>query len=227
MIRIYYALLFSLIYSGSGAQSANPFMKDAHGRPLYLRTTYVAEGSPYFYDDYCFAEITLTNGKVYPDVKVKIDLANKSILYMTESGVEMIASTPIRQVKLMSFISDETDYGEAILRGFNSPLNAADGNIYQVLEDGKTKLLKEVIVTYSDTKKYGEANITRVFTKKEIFFAVFENKKELRKVDKNKSSLISMFETKQTEIRNYIENQKLKCKSEQDLIKVFNYYNSI
>ena len=53
------------------------------------------------------------------------------------------------------------------------------------------------------------------------------NETELRKVEKNKASLISMFETKQTEIRNYIENQKLKCKSEQDLIKVFNYYNSI
>jgi hypothetical protein len=227
MVRIYYVLLFSLISSGLQAQSANPFMKDAYGRPLYLRTSYVAEGSPYFYDDYCFAEITTTNGKVYPDVKVKIDLINKYIIYITESGDEMIATTAIHQVKFMSFIYNETAYGETILRGFNYPLNAADGNIYQVLEDGKTKLLKEVIVTYSDTKKYGEANITRVFTKKEIFFAVFENKTKLRKVDKNKTSLISMFETKQTDIRNYIENQKLKCKSEQDLIKVFNYYNSI
>ncbi|HMK25018.1 MAG TPA: hypothetical protein VK483_03245 [Chitinophagaceae bacterium] len=227
MVRIYYVLLFLIISSGLQAQSANPFMKDAFGRPLYLRTNYIAEGSPFFYDEYCFAEITTTNGKVYPNVKVKIDLVNKSIIYMTESGEEMIATTPINQVKLMIFINNETAYGETILRGFNSPMNSADGNIYQVLEDGKAKLLKEVIVTYSDTKKYSEATITRVFTKKENFFALFENKTELRKVDKNKNSLISMFETKQAEIRNYIENQKLKCKSEQDLIKIFNYYNSI
>jgi len=146
---------------------------------------------------------------------------------MTESGDEMIATTPINQVKLMIFINNETAYGEVILRSFNSPLNSGDGNIYQVLEDGKAKLLKEVIVTFSDIKKYGEANITRVFTKKEILFALFENTTELRKVEKNKASLISMFETKQNEIRNYIESQKLKCKNEEDIIKIFNYYNSI
>jgi hypothetical protein len=227
MIQFKSFLLLFLITSIVQGQSSNPFMSDANGKPLYLRTTYTAEGSPYFYDDYCFAELTGANGKIYSDVKVKLDLTDRSVIYLTESGDEMMATTPITRIKFMSFIYNGTAYGETVLQGFPTALNAADGKVYQVLEDGKTKLLKELEVTYTDNKRYGEATITRVFKRKETCFALLENTTDLKKVEKNKTAVVALFERKQQQVSNYIETQKLKCKNEQDLIQVFRYYNSL
>lgn len=211
----------------SQSQSANPFMNDANGKPLYLPTNYTQEGSPYFYDDYCIAEITSTSGKVYPNVKIKVNLQEKTVIYMTDSGDEMIATTPISSIKFSSVVYSGTAYEETILEGFNTPLNNAEGKIYQVLENGKNKLLKELSIVYNDTKKYGEATITRIFKRIETLFALFENTSELKKVENNKTAIISLFSIKQDLIKAYIDRQKLKCRSEADVIAIFRYFNSL
>ncbi|MBC7948483.1 MAG: hypothetical protein H7Y42_11420 [Chitinophagaceae bacterium] len=202
-------------------------MNDANGRPLYLRTTYIADGSPYLYEEYAFAEITSSNGTLYPNVRVKVDLVDKLVIYITESGDEMIATTPIRQVRFHNFISSGVAQGAVVLEGSDGSVNSPGGKIYQVLESGKAKLLKELTVTFSDNKRYGEATVTRVFTRKETYFGLFDGPPGLKKLERNKSSLVDFFPTMKNEVTAYIEAQKLKCKSEEDLIVVFRYYNSI
>lgn len=226
-IKFCFLLCFIFVACKVQAQSSDLFMNDVTGKPLLLHTTYVAEGSPYFYEDYCYAQITAATGKIYSNVKVKIDLTDKSVIYQTESGAEMIATTPILQVKFMNFVSNGTAHGEVVLTGFNTSLNDEKGKVYQLIEDGKAKLLKELVVTYRDNKKYGEATITRVFTKIETFFGVAENAVQPKKIEKNKTSLASFFEAKQETIKTFIEEQKLKCKTENDFIRVFAYYNSL
>lgn len=203
-------------------------MNDANGRPLYQRTEYIAEGTPYLYDEYCFSEITTVSGRIYTDVKVKINLLEKFVVYMADNGDEMIATMPISRIRLMNFVSNGKAHGEKLLESVNNAaMNAPDGKIFEVIENGKAKLLKELTVTYNDDKKYGEATITRVFTKNERLFALLENTTEPKKIEKNKTAIIDLFGAKKELIRSFIEGRQLKCKTEEELAQVFRYYNSI
>ena len=207
--------------------NSNPFMADADGRPLYQKTEYIAEGSPYFYDEYCMAEVVAMNGKVYPNIKVKVNLIEKLILYMADDGTEMIAAILIHKIKFTDFLFDGVAHAATTLQSINGALNSADGQICQVLEEGAARLLTQITVTYSDKKGYGEATITRAFSQKKIYFAMVpEEPVVMKRIEKNKASVEALFGNKKELIHSYIEKEKLGCRSEEDLIKIFRYYNS-
>ena len=69
------ALLFCMLIcfmARFASAQAHPFMKDVNGRPLYLRITYVAEGSPYLQDAYQAADITTTGNRTYTNIMAKV-----------------------------------------------------------------------------------------------------------------------------------------------------------
>ncbi len=76
------------------------FNNDAYGRPLYLKTDFPTEGSPYFSDEYHLAQITSEKGSVYTNIKVKINLLDHVVQYMLEDGKEMITDMPVKRLNL-------------------------------------------------------------------------------------------------------------------------------
>jgi|GEM_PF-692201 hypothetical protein len=228
------ALLFSCCcFSQSNfalnTAGGNTFANDINGRPMYLKTEYIAEGSPYLYEEYCMTEVTLMDGKVYPNVKAKINLEEKLLLYTLDNGAEMIMTSPVKKIKFYNYVSNGVAYPERTFQGHLTALNAEGAAIYEVIaEDSAATLLKQITVTYNDSKGYGQATITRIFKKAENYFAAIPSQnKELRKVEKNKSALTSLFGSKAAAISAFIEQKKLKCKSEEDLTEVFRYYCSL
>ncbi len=207
------------------AQGGNSFMNDISGRPLYAKTEYVAEGSPYLFEEYHEADITLGNGNVYKGVKIKINLAENKLLYMAVDGTEMIATTPVLQVKMPSPFNIENSI---IIHSLNKPFNVSGAPIYQLLVSGKAKLFKQISVDYNDRQGYNEATVTRVFSKRETFFAVLPGKdSSLQKVDKNKTAVSMLFGAKNQTVLTFINTQKLNCKLENDLVAIFRFYNGL
>ncbi len=206
-----------------------PMMSDAEGKPLYLKTDYKAEGSPYLYEEYCDADITTMSDQVYKGLKVKVNLLDKIFLYKTTEGVEMEITAPIKRIKFYNYTINEKSYPERILQGHLAALNAEGSPIYEVLsEDSSSVLLKKIVVTYNDSKGYGEATITRSFKKSETYFAsIPPQNKELKKVEKNKSAIAALFGNKAAAVSAYIDQKKLRCKSDEDLVQVFHFYQSL
>jgi hypothetical protein len=201
---------------------------DISGKPVYLKTEYRAEGSPYYYEDYCVADITATDGKVYTAVKVKINLLENKVLYLLDDGSEMLATTPLVKIKLYPYVRDGKAYPLTILQSIGDPINKENTKIYAVLVDSTAKLFKQIVVTYSDSKGYGEASITRTFNKSENYFASIPSSSlSLQKIEKNKSAVTSLFGAQKEKIAAYIEQEKLNCRSEQDLIRIFKYYHTL
>lgn len=205
------------------------FATDINGRPLYVKTEYLADGSPYLYEEYCLAEITSMNGKVYKNVKAKINLQEKQLLYMIDNGMEMVMTTPVKRIKFFNYINNGVAYPERVFESYLMALNAEGAPLYEVLtEDSAAILLKQTAVTFTDSKGYGEATITRTFKRKETYFAAIPSKsKELLKVEKNKTAIASLFGDKGAAVGAYITEKKLKCKSDEELVEIFRYYGSL
>lgn len=202
---------------------------DINGRPLYLKTEYVADGSPYLYEEYCLAEIISMNGTVYKNVKAKINLLEKQLLYMIDNGMEMIVTTPVKRIKFFNYISNGVAYPERVFESHLTALNAEGAPIYEVLaEDSAATLLKQTVVTFSDSKGYGEATITRTFKRREIYFAVIPTQSnQLVKIERDKKAIVALFGSRAIDVDAYIKRTKLRCRTDNDLVEIFHFYQSL
>ena len=207
---------------------ANPFMTDANSRPLYMRVNYVPDGSPYLFEEYALAEITLDNNKVYPYIKAKFNLVDKELVYMDDNGNEMVATSAVKSIRFFSGVVNGLKQGEIKLESPGKALNTKDATTYIAMVDGRAGLLKQISVNFTDDKKYGQATITRTFRRKETNYAYFPGKSpEFEKVEKNKSSIIGLFSDRIAEMTSFIEKNQLKCKSDEDLVRIFQHYNNL
>jgi hypothetical protein len=78
----------------------NPFRDDQNARAVYNKPDDLnAEGTPFLYEEYIPAEITLMQGGVFPGIKVKMNIVDNEVLFLTESGKEMATATPVKSVK--------------------------------------------------------------------------------------------------------------------------------
>ena len=226
MIRYVILCFFCCLQAICFAQNQNPFMKDANGMPLYWGSTYRAEGSPYFHNEYNWAEITTANGTVYTDVRVKFNLVERKVQYMADDGTEMLATTEIRSIRFPVLIGEDGSKNSVTLISKTGIINNEDAMIYQVLDSGKISLLRKVDITFRDEKKYSEAVITRHFERKETEFLLLPNG-EYKKLEKSRSFISGVMVDKLKEIDSFISSNNLKCKSTKDFQQIVNYYNSL
>lgn len=223
-------LLFALIiaaglqaqsYSHVGESNGNPFLSDVNGRPLLIAASYATEGSPFFLNDYRPARIVLMDGKVYNNVKVKYNVAERLVQYLDKDGKEMIADKPVRTLELRTPETGET----FLLESAGQALNSGGAAVYQVLDSGTVRLLKKVVITSREDKPYTSASTTRVFDRKESLF--YQNAgAQPEKLERNKSFVANLFKSKQAELIAYAEHNQIGFKDEQDIRLLFQFGNA-
>ena len=198
------------------ADETSALMTDAMGQPFYPQQKYKWEGKVFFPDDYTKATITTTSGKVYRNIRAKINLLNNTLLFTDSAGREFAAAVPVSRLEF----EPGADSPKIV---FIQPV--ADTQLYQVLDSGKISLLKKITVTYKDQMPYGSTNVTRVFEQKYSYYA-FKNAM-LVALDRSKSAVMECLIDKSTLVDTFIQQQKLKLRKEDDLVKVFRFYNSL
>ena len=218
---------FSQRLSDPPRPGINPFRDDQNARAVYNKPDDLnAEGSPFLNDEYIPMEITLMQGGVFPNVKVKFNMVDNEIIFKTDGGQEMATSSPVKRLRFKRVSEDGSVTEEVTLESFGGALNTKDAPIYEVLSDGKARLLKQILISYSDVRKYPEGTMSRVFKKKSSYWASINNQPPV-KFEKNKSDVLALFSDKQAKVAGFIDKEKIKCKTELDLINVFNYYSSL
>ena len=213
----------SICFAQLAQGQANPFMKDVNGRPLYLRITYVPDGTPYLEDAYRPADITTTNNKTYTGIMIKVNLLENDVQFLSPDGAEMLASMPIKKIRFHK-TEKPGAANNMVLESF-SAINERGAKIYAVLDSGKISLLKHLKVAFRDDRRYNEATVTRIFTQTPIYYAYKDNREA--KIEKNKDFILQLFRDKRAEVERYINENNIKCRSEDDLYAVFHFYNSL
>lgn len=206
----------------------NPFQNDPNARMGYVNPNDVnAEGSPFLQNQYLPMEITLVKGSVFKNVKARFNAIENELFFLAEGGRELITTTPIKSLRYMRPKEDESGgMEEVLIESFNSALNVKGAPIYEVLSTGKARLLKQVVSSFSDVRKYPEGLMARVY-KKKTFYTASINDQPPVKFEKNKTDVLALFPNKQAEIKSFLEKEKNKCRTEEELLKVFNYYSSL
>ena len=220
----------TLAQPGSGGISdlnnSQQFLADASGKPLNLRVEYNVQGTPFFPADYSLANLFMQNGKAYRGIKVKFNLNDNTLLYITSDNQEMILTTPVNKV-----VFTDTSLGGIVKdivfeNGFTSVDEQNNLTYYQVLDSGKVMLLKHTRVDYQDKKEYGSATITREFSPNDFWYLRLPDG-SMKKVEKGKEAILLLLPSHKAEMSKFIDANNLKCRKESDWEKIIASYNSI
>lgn len=225
-MRIYLLAVFILMFAAAYSQqeASNPFMSDGNGKPLFLKVNYTVEGSPFVFDDYRSATIIAQNGTAYNNVKTKFNLADRSLQYLDASGQEMVTNIPVKKIIFLKSTATSNALQDIVLESFSGALNKPGEPVYQVLNEGKARLLKKITVSYRDEKKYGEANMTRIFDRKEQL-CLLTPSGEIKKMEKGAEFITNLLPDKKADVASFIQQNKLACRSEEEMLAVLNFYN--
>lgn len=223
------AMLFPVLSFGQGQtlqfmKEDNSFLNDANGRPLLLRSEYLIEGSPFFNQDYCIADLKVRNGKYYQGIKVKLNLQQNLVIYDAGDGKEIAAITPIEKIIFVNCADPPRN--QVLLSGFPPVDGQTVNSFYVLLDSGRVTLLKHIGVNYRDVKYYGSNQTTRVFEQKETLYA-YQPHKGMMRLAKEAAAVLSLLSDQRKAVEAFLRNNTLTCRKETDLVKVFRFYNAL
>ncbi|MCS6821746.1 MAG: hypothetical protein NZ551_07740 [Microscillaceae bacterium] len=178
------------------------------------------EGTPYlsekFYDGY----VLMQDGRK-GNFPIKYDAFADKILYMHKQVMYELDKAEVRE---FSYTDTEQKKTFLFRNGFGTYNKNSDNAFYEVLYDGKHKLLKRYLVEKVTTKLFNSATTTIKFQLSEQWF-IYTNK-QLQPFKRNKKSFQTIF-AHQPEVLRYIETQKLKLKTDEEIIKALKFLEGL
>ncbi len=180
----------------------------------------IVKGSIYLFEDWDTSSVIEVDSRksLLKSVNYNI-LADQFQFKVSEDSIFVFDNTIIGQIKLNNrkfkqfyFGLDEGDkFCEVLFEGKNSSLIKRHGVKFDQAQPNPL-MLKDITDKYVKTAKY---------------YLIDNDSKTITSVKLKKKSLAAIFKGKSSDIELYVKNNKLSFKKENDLKKIFKYYNSL
>lgn len=195
-------------------------------KPILTQDYTNIEGSAYLYDTWQPGDVKLVNGQSSKErMQLKYNVVDDVVSFKDkESGEEMVFILPVQE-----FTLSLTDNDELFTRHFRSGYKGIEGatpaNFFEVLSNGKIQLIKRFNKVIMESQLIGSASKTRNFIEKTKYYLV--NNGKALPVKNDKKAFLAAFGDKQSQIEDYIKTNKVNFKSDTQLGKLVDYYNTL
>jgi hypothetical protein len=221
---IFILFAFSALISHSQAPNAssNNFYLNADLSVVQDKYPIFSSGSPYFLDEWLNADIELANGGIDKNVKVRFDLIENTLQYISPEGRELVATAAIKTVILKD--SSTGKVYKFVSSSFLDPMKNAKVDWYLELVSGHACLYKWITKAINQPKNYVPSESQASVISSEEFFIYADS--ILSPVKKIKD-LPHLLNNKFKQLDAYIGANRLSGKSESGFIQLIKYYNSL
>jgi len=182
----------------------------------------VVDGSPFFNEQMMRGAIILSEGKEYRNILVRLNLLESQVNYIGEKQIELIATTPIREVVLWDTINN--DHHRFVFSNYIETTDKPDKDFYELLQTGRLELYKQYKKKMLESKPYGSATVEQSI-KTELRYFVLISGKWIRV--KKVKELTDLLTDKKNEIQKFVEDKKLTKDSEANFEAIIAYYNTL
>ena len=210
--------------STTGKWGQQIFISDVNGQAFTNKYEGIA-GNVYDQADYRLAKITLKDGRVYNDVKARINLLEHEVNFIASNGQEGYLGKGMA-TEIVYTVPKEIGQDLQVFQcGFPPIDNQNRISFYQILLNGKTSLLKSVYKSIQERNNDMSGERYKEFATYENMYLLKEG--VMVRVKKDKSSVVALLKDKEEAMKQYIDTQKLNLKNEAHLVALIKYYNSL
>jgi len=210
--------------STTGKWGQQIFLSDVNGQAFVNKYEGIS-GSVYDNTEYQLAKIILKDGRVYNDVKTRINLLEQEVNFIASNGQEGFLGKGMASEITYIDSKTETQVLKVFQCGFPPIDNQNRISFYQILLNGKTSLLKSVYKSIQERNNDMSGERFKEFATYENMYLLKEG--TMVRIKKDKSNLIALLQDQNQSIKKYIDDQKLNLKNEAHLIALVKYYNTL
>ncbi|MCX2472807.1 hypothetical protein OQZ33_00550 [Pedobacter sp. MC2016-05] len=190
------------------------------------KNTAAKNNTDYLIQSWNKGAVRLSNGSIYRNIFLIYDIVNNRPIFKSDSGTPQMFKTPVSEFSL----NIASEGKENVIRNFRSGYPALEGNntstFYEVLSNGKITFLKSIKVRTVDERASGA--IYSVMQKQQINSYFFFANDKLISAKKDKKQIYAILEnSKHKMLDEFIEKNHLKMKTDEDITKLIDYYNSL
>lgn len=199
-------------------------LTDLQGRPIKSQYRDVS-GSPYFVDSFLTASLKMRNGRVFPEVRVKLDVVSSELLLKSVGGEEgMLRPDFLSEIRFRDSTQENNPW--ILIRTGYPDLHLRQPNaFYQVISDGEIQLLKS-IAKFIDTRKNElSGEVSKDFAGL-VEYYVFANNR-IERLKREKSAVLAFMGKEAGKMSDWMNQHKGNFKNEDYLIEIFGHFNQI
>ena len=214
------ALILCLISAVTTIGQSNVFMADKVTGNLY-RPSGETEigGSRFLLEEWTPGVIYMKDGYKADKFLLKFDLYSNELLFLHE-GKPLVVVNPVKE-----FVITPAVGAPYLFRRGYQPVDRNDQlSYYQVIQDGPVSLLKFTSKTINERKEYNKAGTIKEYANVVNYF-IGNSNGEIIKTKKDKSSLLSAIGDADGKLKDWIDKNKIRCKTEEDMIAIVKAYN--
>ena len=206
-------------FSGMSINSSfgQNFLNDALGG-TYAEKNKIAysntKGSPFLNKEFVESTLVLNNGSLLTDILIQLDLYANEILTKGSDGEEHYIDKKFYKKIILPFEGRDMVYSRVNPKKYDQ--------FYEILyENEELSFLKERYVTVKEPSNNGITKRPPKFTQRTNYY-IMDNKHKLVKVKLKKKDIFASFSGSKTRaMEKYAKDNKIKLKSEEDFISVF------
>jgi hypothetical protein len=207
----------------NGKFASQVLLSDTYGRPVKPLAADV-DGSPFYTENYHYADLQLTNGRRFKSVKIRLDIDAQEMHFVAVNGVEsLMEAGSVKEIVYADTAELITSYIFRI--GYPAVEGKNERSFYQVLVNGKAELLRSVQKKITERKDEISGIVTKEYETREEYYLFIKG--EMKRLKKDKNSLLAALSDQKAALEKYIEAAKLNPKNLQDIEKIIVYYNSL
>ncbi len=213
--------LFGFSQVLGGGTAINQYLTDTKGEPLSVENYPDIVGSPYL-SDWQEGTIILKTGQQHANIPIRYNIYDDHVEYRQKNEAFFFKKGTIRE---FSFKKKEGDSEKTqIFRcGFENIGKNTANTYYEVLYDGKYKLLCDHVVSIAETKAYSSASVEKKFQTETFLYIATPTGLPVR-IKKNKKSLLEAINNPKLE--NWLTTQKNKCRNEAEIAEALKFLES-
>lgn len=222
------SLLFALTLGSSFSTNAQGIqnLSDISGTVLKTNTYSEIKGSPFLTENWAQGNVKFVNGRVLTNIALKYDQVKDELLFKGKDNEEYYFSDLISEFDI-SYAKTQGDVKQRFINGFTPSKNLTEKSFYEVLVDGKVRLLKRSNKTITETKEYNAATTVKEINENVAYYiGKAGDAAALKKNDiKTVANLIDA--QKSAAIIDYANKNNFNPKTEIGLRQIVNYYNTL
>src|SRR5260221_980747 len=185
------------------------------------------KGTPFFYDSYLPAVITLREGAMYNVSQMRLNLATNDLYFKKSDSTELIAGKGI--VRRVTFYQNikSMPVTTTFSSGYPAIDNHDENSFYQEMLSGKAMLLKVTTKILDNVHSITASPLDKQYIDVINYYVSFDNRRRIERWHKGKDFILQFFRDKKENIQKFIEKENLKCKTTDETKKIIEYYNSL
>jgi hypothetical protein len=173
------------------------------------------QGTPYLFDDWMPGSAITETGNTYANLKLKYDIRFNQVIFLRNEDQPMLFAEPLN-----SFVINNMHFA----KGFTPVDVQTSSTFYQVLADGKVKLLKYFRKVVEERQSYG-APTEKKYRQSQYYYIARGN--QMITVRPDKKTMLAALPGHADQLEAYIKDHHINLKDDAGAAQLVTYYNTL